>query len=101
MSPDDLRALIEMARLCTDFMRQGMTMGGGMMGRGGMMPMVWWWPFQAFLFWSVLAAVVAVIVLLVRRGGGAAEALKALQLRLARGEISAQEYEQARRLLQT
>src|SRR3990170_8319533 len=33
MSPDDLKALIEMARLCTDFMRQGMTMGGGMMGR--------------------------------------------------------------------
>ena len=109
-APDDLRAMTEMARVCTDGMRQMMAMGMGMMGSGmmgrggmmgGMMPMVWWWALQALLFWGlVLGSVVVVILLLRRTKSGASEAMAALQLRLAKGEMSADEYEQVRRLLQ-
>ncbi len=95
----------QMARVCTPMMGQMMGMPGGMMNMGGgmtggMMPMVWWWGLQALLFWGVLLALaVPTIVLLLRSGRGASEARSVLQVRLAKGEITAEEYEQRRRLL--
>jgi uncharacterized membrane protein len=75
-----------------------MNMAGGIMG--GMMPMVWWWGLQAMVFWGVLLALaVPTIVLLFRPRPGASEALSVLQVRMAKGEISSEEYEQRRRLL--
>lgn len=101
--------IAEMARVCTQMMGMGMAMmgrmmGSGMMGTGGMMggmmPMGSW-ALQALLFWALLLGSVVVVILLLRRTkGGASEAMAALQLRLAKGEMSADEYEQVRRLLQ-
>jgi len=104
-APREDGEIAEMARVCTQMMGMGMAMmGSGMMGRGGMggmMPAGSWWAFQALLFWVLLlGSVVGVILLLRRTKGGASEAMAALQLRLAKGEISADEYEQVRRLLQ-
>ena len=110
-APREDGEIAEMARVCTQMMGMGMAMmgrmmgsgmmGSGMMGRGGMMPVGSWWAFQALLFWVLLlGSVVGVILLLRRTKGGASEAMAALQLRLAKGEISADEYEQVRRLLQ-
>lgn len=109
-APREDGEIAEMARVCTQMMGMGMAMmgrmmGSGMMGRGGMMggmmPMGSWWAVQALLFWALLlGSVVAVILLLRRTKGGASEAMAALQLRLAKGEMSADEYEQVRRLLQ-
>ncbi len=109
-APREDGEIAEMARVCTQMMGMGMAMmgrmmGSGMMGRGGMMggmmPMGSWWAFQALLFWALLLGSVVVVILLLRRTkGGASEAMATLQLRLAKGEISADEYEQVRRLLQ-
>lgn len=104
-APREDREIAEMARVCTQMMGMGMAMMGRMMGRGGMMggmmPMGSWWAFQALLFWALLLGSVVVVILLLRRTkGGASEAMATLQLRLAKGEISADEYEQVRRLLQ-
>jgi putative membrane protein len=107
----------EMIAACTEMMGQmqqmmgmmgwrGRMMGwpGGMMGwPGGMMgwPGGWWFG-GAWLFWLVLLALaVTVVVLLVRQrpANGSSAALAALQLRFAKGEISAEEYEQTRRIL--
>jgi len=96
----------QMARVCTPMMGQMMGMPGGMMNTaggmmmGGMMPMVWWWGLQALVFWGVLLALaVPAIVLLLRPRRGASEALSVLQVRMAKGEVSPEEYEQRRRLL--
>jgi uncharacterized membrane protein len=108
-APREDGEIAEMARVCTQMMGMGMAMmgrmmGSGMMGRGGMMggmmPMGSW-ALQALLFWVLLLGSVVVVILLLRRTkGGASEAMAALQLRLAKGEMSADEYEQVRRLLQ-
>lgn len=95
----------QMARVCTSMMGQMMSMGGGMMNMaggmmGGMMPMVWWWGLQAVVSWGVLLALgIAAIALLLRPRRGASEALSVLQVRMAKGDISPEEYEQRRRLL--
>lgn len=105
-APREDGEIAEMARVCTQMMGMGMAMmGSGMMGRGGMMggmmPMGSWWAFQALLFWALLLGSVVVVILLLRRTkGGASEAMAALQLRFAKGEMPADEYEQVRRLLQ-
>ncbi len=82
-------------------MGSGMMVPGGQGGMmGGMMPVMWWWGVQALLFWGLfLALVVPVIALLLRWRRGASEALSVLQVRFARGEISSEEYEQRRRLM--
>lgn len=72
-------------------------------GMGGMMPMVWWWTAAVLLFWVLLVAgLVTLIVVLLRprppRRG--AEALDLLKVRLARGEITPEEYERLRRLVE-
>ncbi|MGH2454237.1 MAG: SHOCT domain-containing protein [bacterium] len=102
--PDDIA---QMARVCMPMMGQMMGMSDGMMGlgarggmMGGMMPMVWGWGFQALIFWGVLFALaVPAVVLLLRPRRGASEALSVLQVRMAKGEVSPEEYEQRRRLL--
>ncbi len=79
------------------------------------MVMMMWWPWgwngwwgwgmwlgMGFLWLLFLAAVVAGVVLLVRAGtktGGRSEALRILEERLARGEISLEEYERVKRLI--
>lgn len=104
-APREDGEIAEMARVCRQMMGMGMAMMGRMMGSGGMMggmmPVGSWWAFQALLFWALLLGSVVVVILLLRRTkGGASEAMAALQLRLAKGEMSADEYEQVRRLLQ-
>lgn len=97
----------EMARMCTAMMQQMMSTAGGMMGMmgrggmmGGMMPGFWWWGFQILVFWGlVLALAVVGIVLLLRPRRDTSEGLSVLQVRLAKGEISPEEFEQRRRLL--
>jgi uncharacterized membrane protein len=95
----------QMARVCTPMVGQMMGMPGGMMNMAGgmvvgMMPMVWWWGLQALVFWGMLLALaVPAILLLLRPRRGASEALSMLQVRMAKGEISPEEYEQRRRLL--
>jgi putative membrane protein len=98
-SPWQDRNLAEMIAWCNQMM------GGWMMGRGMMGgPDAWlgWWFPGVWLFWLILLALaVTVVVLFVRQrpADGSSAALAALQLRFAKGEISADEYEQARRLL--
>ena len=63
----------------------------------------WFWMLpMMLLFWGVL---IAVIVLVVRALGSPRidgnQAIQALQKRLAAGEISADEYEKIKRLLQS
>jgi uncharacterized membrane protein len=70
---------------------------------GGMMPLVWWWAAAVLLFWALLiAGLVILIVVLLRprphRQGG--QALEVLRTRLARGEITPEEYERLRRLVE-
>lgn len=92
------REFAAMIRACTDMMQQ-MIRIGGMMGMSGMMSgFGWWWPFQ----WLLVLALVAVIaiVLFRRPREGGEDALPLLKARLARGEITAQQYEETRRLLQ-
>lgn len=92
------REFAAMIRACTDMMQQTIRTGG-MMGMSGMMPgFGWWWPFQ----WLLVLALVAVIaiVLFRRPREGGEDALPLLKARLARGETTAQQYEETRRLLQ-
>lgn len=98
-SPWQDRNIAEMIAWCNQMMG-GWMMGRGMMGGPGAW-LGWWFP-GMWLFWLILLALVAtVVVLLVRQRpvDGSSAALAALQLRFARGEISADEYEQARRIL--
>ncbi|MDR5683199.1 MAG: SHOCT domain-containing protein [Armatimonadota bacterium] len=108
------RSIAEMMAACNQMMGQmqqmmgrmnqmmGM-MGGGMMGRGMMGgPGSWngWWLGGAWLLWLILLALAVTVVVLLLRGRPSGDAaLAALQIRLAKGEISAEEYEQTRRLL--
>jgi putative membrane protein len=102
------RNIAEMIARCTEMMgqmQQMMGWPGGMMGWGMMGgPGGWngWWFPGMWLFWLILLALVAtVVVLLVRQrpADGSSAALATLQLRFAKGEITAEEYEQVRRIL--
>lgn len=100
------REIAAMVRACTDMMqamlRAGGPMGrmGGMMG-GGLMPMFWWGWVAMLLVWALVAGLVVALVVVLTRRRGTGEALGVLQLRLARGELSMEEYEARRRLLQS
>jgi putative membrane protein len=109
-APGQDRNVAEMIAACTQMMGQMQQMMGqmnrmmGMMGwRGGMMG--WrgdWWFGGAWLFWLVLLALaITVVVLLVRQrpADGSSAALAVLQVRFAKGEITAEEYEQTKRIL--
>lgn len=106
MAPETEREFAAMLRACTDMMQTMIRTGGpfgmgGMMGMGDMMPGAygWWWFFQLL----TLAAVVGLILWLVLRRPreGDQDALALLKVRLAKGEISVEQYEQTRRALQS
>ena len=96
-------------------MGQGMMgrggMGQGMMGRGGMghgmmsqlADTTWWWVPMAIHAVIVIALVVIAVVVLVKVGRTIAKRntpLGLLQMRLAKGEITAEEFESLRSKLQ-
>lgn len=69
-------------------------MGPGMMGRGMMGG--GYWPLIAFL---VLAGVVLLIVVLTRRAGP--DPLELLKQRLAKGEVTREQFEELKQILQS
>lgn len=96
-------------------MGQGMMgrggMGQGMMGRGGMgqgmmgqlADTSWWWVPTAIHAVITIALVVVAVIVLVKVGRAIAKRntpLGLLQMRLARGEITAEEFENLRSKLQ-
>lgn len=76
---------------------RGWMMGPGMMGPGMMGCWGWGWGVAVVLL--LIAGVILVVLGLARREG-TDSALEILRQRLAKGEISQEQYEELRRLLQ-
>ncbi len=82
---------------CVEMMRT-------MSGMGGMMGGMMWWPMLLgmLLFWTLVIVGIVLLVRLLwnRVDGRTTDALSILQERFARGEISPEEYQERRSVLQ-